>query len=323
MKSSNQNKIPESLDPQDWEKTRELMHQMVDDAIDYTKTLRNRKIWQPMPDEVIESFKTKLPQEPEDGNVVYEDFKTNVVPYAMGNVHPRFWAWYMGSGLMSGAIGDFWASVLNPNLGGGNHSGHKVEEQVIDWIKQMVHFPESASGLLVSGGSMANFTALAIARNVKAGYDIRTEGINSIIANKLVVYGSVEVHSCNQKALELLGMGAKGLIKIPVNVDYTINIEALKKQIKRDKSNGLKPIAIIGTSGTVNTGAIDDLEALAEICKAEDLWFHVDGAIGAIAMISDTVRPLLSGLERADSVALDLHKWMHMPFEAGCVLVKH
>ena len=323
MKSSNQNKIPESLDPQDWEKTRELMHQMVDDAIDYTKTLRNRKIWQPMPDEVIESFKTKLPQEPEDGNVVYEDFKTNVVPYAMGNVHPRFWAWYMGSGLMSGAIGDFWASVLNPNLGGGNHSGHKVEEQVIDWVKQMVHFPESASGLLVSGGSMANFTALAIARNVKADYDIRTEGINSIIANKLVVYGSVEVHSCNQKALELLGMGAKGLIKIPVNVDYTINIEALKKQIKRDKSNGLQPIAIIGTSGTVNTGAIDDLEALAEICKAEDLWFHVDGAIGAIAMISDAVRPLLSGLERADSVALDLHKWMHMPFEAGCVLVKH
>jgi glutamate/tyrosine decarboxylase-like PLP-dependent enzyme len=312
----------ETLDSEDWEQTRQLMHQMVDDAIIFTKTLRDRKIWQPMPDDILQSFKTKLPLNPQDSNTVYNEFKTTIMPYAMGNVHPRFWAWYMGSGLMSGAIGDFWASVLNPNIGGGNHSGHKVEEQVIDWVKEMVHFPESSSCLLVSGGSMANYTALAIARNVKAGYDIRTEGIIPEIANKMVVYGSTEVHSCNQKALELLGMGSKGLIKIPVNADYTINIETLKNQIKSDKASGLLPIAIIGTSGTVNTGAIDNLNALADICEEEGLWFHVDGAIGAIAMISDVVRPQLSGLERADSIALDLHKWLHMPFEVGCVVVK-
>jgi glutamate/tyrosine decarboxylase-like PLP-dependent enzyme len=312
----------ETLDPQDWEKTQQLMHQMVDEAFAFTKTLRDRKIWQQMPDNVLESFQTELPQEPQDGSAVYEEFKANVVPYIMGNVHPRFWAWYMGSGLMSGAMADFLASVLNPNLGGGNHSGHKVEEQVIDWIKEMVHFPKPSSGLLVSGGSMANFTALAIARNVKAGYDIRTEGIKLEIANKMVIYGSVEVHSCNQKALELLGMGAKGLVKIPVKDDYTMDIDMLKKQIAKDKASGLIPIAVIGTSGTVNTGAIDDLNAIADICKAEDLWFHVDGAIGAVAMISDQIRPLLTGLERADSVALDLHKWMHMPFEVACVLVK-
>ncbi len=323
MKSTETDEILETLDPQDWEKTRALLHQMVDDAIEFTKTLRERKIWQPMPEEILQSFKTKVPKEPSDGEAVYEELKSTIEPYIMGNVHPRFWAWYMGSGLMSGVIGDFWASVLNPNLGGGNHSGHKVEEQVIDWIKEMVQFPESSGGLLVSGGSMANFTALAIARNVKAGYDIRKEGISPEIANKMVVYGSTEVHSCNQKALELLGMGARGLVKIPVNKDFTINIEALKNQITKDKASGLQPIAIIGTSGTVNTGAIDDLNALANICKEENLWFHVDGAIGAIAMISETVRPLLSGLEKADSVALDLHKWMHMPFEAGCVLVKN
>ena len=322
MKPTNTSEILETLDPQDWEKTRSLMHQMVDDAIEFTKTLRDRKIWQPIPDEVLDSFKTKVPQEPSDQEAVYQELKTTIEPYIMGNVHPRFWAWYMGSGLMSGAIGDFWASVLNPNLGGGNHSGHKVEEQVIDWVKEMVEFPETSSGLLVSGGSMANFTALAIARNVKSGYDLRKEGIIPEIANKLVVYGSTEVHSCNQKALELLGMGTRSLVKIPVNKDYTINIEALKNQITKDRVSGLKPIAIIGASGTVNTGAIDDLNALADICKREDLWFHVDGCIGAIAMISDSVRPLLSGLEKADSVALDLHKWMHMPFEAGCVLVK-
>jgi len=323
MKSSQENETLETLDPQDWERTRTLMHQMVDDAIEFTKTIRDRKIWQPMPQEVLQSFKTQLPEDPSDGETVYAELKSNVMPYIMGNVHPRFWAWYMGSGLMSGAIGDFWASILNPNLGGGNHSGHKVEEQVIDWIKEIMRFPESSSGLLVSGGSMANFTALAVARNVKSGYDIRTEGITSETANKMVVYGSTEVHSCNQKALELLGMGAKSLVKIPVNKDFTINIDALKSQIIKDKEAGLQPIAIIGTSGTVNTGAIDDLNALADICKAENLWFHVDGCIGAIAMISDVVRPLLKGIERADSVALDLHKWVHMPFEVGCVLVKH
>jgi len=323
MKPIKTEDINETLDPQDWEQTRKLMHQMVDDAVNFTITLRDRKIWQSMPEEVLKSFRTKVPQEPEDGNVVYQDYKDMVMPYAMGNVHPRFWVWYMGSGLMSGAIGDFLASILNPNLGGGNHSGHKVEEQVIDWIKEMVHFPESSSGLLVSGGSMANFTALAIARNVKAGYDIRNEGITPEMANKMVVYGSTEVHSCNQKALELLGMGTRSLVKIPVNKDFTINIEALKVQIVRDKASGLHPICVIGTPGTVNTGAIDDLNALADICKAENLWFHVDGAIGAIAMISNMVKPLLAGIERADSVALDLHKWMHMPFEAGCVLVKH
>ncbi len=323
MKPTKPLETTETLDPQDWEKTRQLMHQMVDEAIDFTKTLRDRKIWQPMPDEVLKSFKTKVPQEPQDGAAVYEDYKKNIEPYAMGNVHPRFWAWYMGSGLLSGAMADFLASVLNPNLGGGNHSGHKVEEQVMDWIKDIMNFPQSSSGLLVSGGSMANFTALAIARNVKAGYDIRTEGITPELANKMVVYGSTEVHSCNQKALELLGMGTRGLVKIPVNTDYTINIDALKVQIAKDKAAGLQPICIIGTPGTVNTGAIDDLNSLADICENEGLWFHVDGAIGAIAMISDVVRPLLSGIERADSVALDLHKWLHMPFEAGCVLVKH
>jgi glutamate/tyrosine decarboxylase-like PLP-dependent enzyme len=185
MKPIKTEDINETLDPQDWEQTRKLMHQMVDDAVNFTKTLRDRKIWQSMPEEVLKSFQTKVPQEPEDGNVVYQDYKDMVMPYAMGNVHPRFWAWYMGSGLMSGAIGDFLASILNPNLGGGNHSGHKVEEQVIDWIKEMVHFQESSSGLLVSGGSMANFTALAIARNVKAGYDIRNEGITPEMDNKM------------------------------------------------------------------------------------------------------------------------------------------
>ena len=309
----------ETLDPQDWEQSKALMHQMVDDAFDYTKNVRERKIWQEMPDNVLETFTSKLPQQPNKAEAVYKELQENVLPYPMGNVHPRFWAWYMGNGTISGVMGDFWASIINPNLGGGNHAGHKVEEQVINWIKEIIEFPESSSGLLVSGGSMANYAALAVARNVKAGYDIRKEGLKE---NNLVFYASTEVHSCNTKAVELLGLGTKGLKKIAVNEDYTINIDALKKQITKDKANGLQPICIIATSGTVNTGAIDNLNAIAGICEKENLWFHVDGAIGAIAMLSDTLKPQLKGIERADSVALDLHKWLHMPFEAGCVIIK-
>lgn len=310
----------ETLDPQDWEQSKALMHQMVDDAFNHIETIRERPIWQQMPNQVLDSFKSPLPLEPEDAKKVYNDLQVNVVPYVMGNTHPRFWAWYMGSGTISGAVGDFWASILNPNLGGANHSGHKVEEQVISWIKEIMEFPQSSSGLLVTGGSMANTVALTVARNAKAGYDIRAEGLKN---NNLVYYASTEIHSCNTKAVELLGLGTKGLKKIDVNNNYTINITALKEQIKKDRENGLQPICVIGTSGTVNTGAVDDLDALADLCEEENLWFHVDGAIGAIAMLSETIKPQLKGIERADSVALDLHKWLHMPFEAGCVLVKH
>lgn len=309
----------ETLDPNDWEQSKALMHQMVEDAFDYVKNVRDCNIWQEMPENVLNHFKTPLPKQPTKAETVYKELQENILPYPMGNIHPRFWAWYMGGSTISGVMGDFWTSVINPNLGGGNHAAHKVEEQVINWIKEIIEFPKKASGLLVSGGSMANFTGLAVARNVKAGYDIRTEGIKE---NNLVFYASTEIHSCNTKAIELLGLGTKGLNKIQVNDNYTINIKALKEQIKLDKAKGLKPVCIIGTSGTVNTGAIDDLEAIATICKQENLWFHVDGAIGAIAMLSSKIKPLLKGIEQADSVALDLHKWLHMPFEAGCILVR-
>ncbi len=309
----------ETLDPHDWEQSKALMHKMVEDAFDYVQHVRDRKIWQDMPEEILNTFKTGLPKQPSDAASVYKELQNTVLPYPMGNIHPRFWAWYMGNGTISGIMGDFWASVLNPNLGGGNHAAHKVEEQVVNWIKEIIEFPATASGLLVSGGSMANYVGLTVARNVNAGYDIRSEGLKE---NNLVYYASTEIHSCNTKAVELLGLGTKSLKKIEVNADYTINIDALKKQIEIDKSKGLRPICVIGTSGTVNTGAVDNLEAIADICQQEQLWFHVDGAIGAIAMLSNTIKPKLKGIERANSVALDLHKWLHMPFEAGCIVIK-
>jgi glutamate/tyrosine decarboxylase-like PLP-dependent enzyme len=301
---------------------RALAHRMVDDAVDYIQHVAERPVWQPVPAATRQRLKSPAPRAPQKPELVYEDFKRDILPYPMGNIHPRFWAWYMGSGTFMGAMGDFLAAIMNPNVGGANHVANLVEQQVVGWMRDMLGFPADASGLLVSGASMANLIGLTVARNTHCGYDVRRQGVQAA-PGPLTVYASTEVHSCNQKAVETLGLGGHGLRGIPVKSDYTMDLEALQRQIDADRQAGMVPFCVIGSAGTINTGAIDDLNALADLCRREKLWFHVDGAIGAVAVLADNVRGQLAGMERADSVALDLHKWMHIPFEAGCVLVRH
>ncbi|MBQ0797730.1 MAG: aminotransferase class V-fold PLP-dependent enzyme [Porticoccaceae bacterium] len=311
----------ESLDPQDWEEMRALGHRMMDDAISYLQTVAERPVWQAMPEGHEQQFNAPLPRQPTPANEVYEEFLQNIFQYPMGNIHPRFWAWYMGSGTVMGALADFLSATMNSNVGGGNHAATLVEAQVINWLKELVGLPESASGLLVGGASMANLVGLTVARNTQAGFDVRQQGLQGS-PKKLMVYASSEIHSCNQKAVELLGLGTDSLRKIAVTSDYRMDMSALQDAITQDRAAGLQPICVIGTSGTINTGAIDPLNDIADLCIKENLWFHIDGAIGAVAMLADNIKEQLTGLDRADSIALDLHKWMHVPFEAGCVLVK-
>ena len=311
----------ENLDPQDWTAFRSLAHRMLDDMLDYQQHVRERPVWQPVPAETKAFLQQPLPQEPQPHEQVYQDFVHNVLPYPMGNIHPRFWGWVMGNGTPFSVMAELLAATMNPNMGGGEHGANYVEKQVIDWLKQMFAYPADASGLLVSGASMANLIGLTVARNTLAGYDLRHQGLRAG-PRQMVVYASQEVHSCVHKAVELLGLGRDALRLVPVNPAYEMELDALEQMIAADRAAGLQPFCVVGTAGTVNTGAIDDLQGLAEICARENLWFHVDGAIGAVAILAPEVHACVEGLQRSDSLALDLHKWMYMPFEAGCALVR-
>lgn len=321
---SEESRAEESLDPVDpkaWEEMRALAHRMVDDMMGYLETVRDRSVWQPVPEPVRARFNSPVPREGEGARAAYADFVRDVLPYPVGNIHPRFWGWVNGTGTPLGMLAEMLAAAMNPNVGGFDQSAIYVESQVLDWYKQLLGFPADASGILVSGGSMANFVGLAVARNSRAGFDVARDGLLGG-SRQMVAYGSSEMHSSIQKAVELLGVGSAFLRKIAVNSDYEIDVAALRAAISEDRARGLVPFCVVGTAGTVNTGAIDDLSALAAISEEEGLWFHIDGAFGALAVLSPAHAARLAGMERADSLAFDLHKWMYVPYEAGCTLIR-
>jgi aromatic-L-amino-acid/L-tryptophan decarboxylase len=309
-----------SLDPKDWNAFRRLAHRALDEALDFVESVRERPVWQPVPADIRTQLTEALPVDETPLETVYQHFRTAILPYATGNLHPRFFGWVHGTGQAGNILAEMLAATMNSNCGGRDHGAIYVEREVLGWCKQLFDFPPEASGLVVSGTSMANLIALGVARN--ASGPVRVSGLEQG-SNKLVAYASVEAHESVVKALETLGLGSHSLRKVAVNQDFTIDVTALQQAIAEDKDAGLRPFCVIACAGTVNTGAMDDLQHLARICAAEKIWFHVDGAFGALCMLSQRLRHRLRGIEQADSLAFDFHKWAHVQYDAGCVLVRN
>jgi glutamate/tyrosine decarboxylase-like PLP-dependent enzyme len=308
------------LDPEDWSEFRALGHRMLDEMVDYLSTVRERPAWQPVPDSVRLRRGEPLSAEATPLAEIYRDFRETVLPFPTGNIHPRFFGWVHGSGTPTGMLAELLAAGMNANLGGREHGAVYVERQVIGWCRDLFGFPATASGLLVTGTSLANLLAIAIARTARLGIEVRRHGLRG--APRLTAYAARTAHACIAKAMETLGLGSDALRLVPTDRDFRLDLAALRQAIAADRADGAEPFLVIGTAGTVDTGAIDDLAGLADLAAKERLWLHVDGAFGALAALSATLKPRLAGIERADSLAFDFHKWAHVPYDAGCVLVR-
>lgn len=308
-----------TLDPEDWSELRALGHQMVDDMVDFLANASERPVWQPMPAAKRAELQASLPRRPSSLSETYATFRQLIEPYATGNTHPRFMGWVHGGGNAVGMLAELLAGGLNANLGGRDHAPIELERQVIRWAAEMVGFPPDAAGVLLTGTSIANLVGVLVARTAALGPRVRQQGLAGA---RLTAYASAAAHQCVARAMDMAGFGSASLRLIPCDADGRIRLDALTDAIAHDRRDGAMPFIVIGTAGSVDTGAIDDLAALADICLTERIWFHIDGAFGATAMLAPSLRPLLAGIERADSIAFDFHKWTQVPYDAGCILVR-
>ena len=310
-----------TLDPEDWPSFRAQGHRMLDDMFDYLERIRERPVWQPIPDAVRASFRDRLPMQGSELSAVHQEFLDNVLPYSNGNVHPGFMGWVHGGGNAAGILAEMLAAGLNANLGGRDHAPIEVEKQVVGWMRELFRFPATASGLFVTGTSMANLIAVLIARDAALGFDARRSGV-AANPKRLTAYASLAAHGSLRRALDFCGLGSDALRLVSVDAQHRINIAALGRMIDADRAAGFTPFLIVGTAGTVDIGAIDDLDGLAVMASEHGMWLHVDGAWGALGILTPQIAPRLAGMEAADSLAFDFHKWGQVPYDAGFVLVR-
>ena len=311
--------VEKSLDPADWKSFRKQAHKMLDDMLDYTENLNTRNVWQPMPANIQAHLHSALTEK--NLEEAHADFMQNILPYAVGNAHPRFMGWVHGGGTPVGMLAEMLAAGLNANLGGRNQAPVEIERQVMRWVRDLFSFPETASGLFVTGTSMANLIGCLCAKTNVLGIETRQNGLQK--AAELTAYTSTAAHISVAQSLDISGLGTNALRKISVNANYEMDILVLEKAILSDKKEGKKPFLVVATVGTVDIGAIDDLQKIAALCEREKIWFHIDGAFGALAKLSKKIAPRLAGIELADSIAFDFHKWGQVPYDAGFILIRN
>ena len=303
---------------------RAQLYQVADMVADLYSEIEQQTVFSnPNPKKVRTIFEEPMPQEAKPIEKLMEVIKEAIIPNSTKHYSPHFYPWVTSSASQASILGDFIATALNINSTTWMNSAaaSEIEQQVIKWMGQFSGYNENAAGVILSGGSTANLTGLTIARRLKSKNNIGVNGLQN--QAQYTVYASEQCHFCMDKSVDMLGIGKKYLRKIRTHSNYTIDLGSLENQIKQDISAGYLPMCIIGNAGTVNTGAIDPLEELAQLCKVYNLWFHIDAAYGGCAANLPTVKEKFKGFKKANSVAIDLHKWLFVPFEAACILVKN
>ncbi|KAL3927159.1 MAG: hypothetical protein SGPRY_002954, partial [Prymnesium sp.] len=330
-----------SLDPRGdhaWDELRESAHSLLDASLDHLVSCSHGRVWTPAPESLRSGLLSPLPRDPSPLSSVCKQMRS-FLPYGVGNTHPRFFGWVHGSGTPAGLLPELVAAAINANCGGRDHIGIHLERAVLGWARELAGFPAGCGALLTSGTSMATVIAIKAARDQRMGFEACREGgvcyaggggggggeggcRGGGVEGRLLGYIAEGGHSCAKRAFDLLGLGSSQLRAVPLTPDFGMDLLALRSLVTADRQAGGMPFALLGTAGSVNVGAIDPLNLLADFAEEQDLWFHVDGAIGCAALLSDVARPLLSGLSRANSLAFDFHKWLHVNYDCGCVLVR-
>jgi glutamate/tyrosine decarboxylase-like PLP-dependent enzyme len=309
-----------TLDPDDWQALRALGHRMLDDMFDHLEHIRARPVWQEMPAAARDHLRAPLPRSPGSLEAAYRDLQQHVVPYTVGNPHPGFMGWVHGAGTPVGMLAEMMAGALNANVGGRNQAPVEVEQQISTWMAALFGFPDAARGVFVTGTSIANFMGVVVARTAALGRDVRAHGLAGHAG--LRAYASTEAHGCIAKAMDMAGFGTDALRGVRADAAGRMDLQDLATQVDADRRAGLRPFLVVASAGTVNTGAIDPLAALADFAREQSLWLHVDGAYAALGMLAPDVAPLLAGIDRADSIAFDFHKWGQVPYDAGYFMAR-
>ncbi|ELZ78125.1 aromatic-L-amino-acid decarboxylase [Haloferax larsenii JCM 13917] len=311
-------------DPDDF---RELGYRTVDMIASYLEDIDNRPVFPGKPQTEVEAvFDDPLPETGQDPAAVLDEWPDRVLPNATAVGSPRYFGFVMGSGTPMSVFAEALAASVNMNAGGWKAApaATEIERQTIEWLAEMIGYPTDCGDLFTSGGTMANFTGILTALRANAEYDTKSRGLQSPERpGQFRLYmADHEGHSSVYRVAELLGLGSDAVRLVPSNDDFTMDVDALEARLDRDEADGDVPFCVVAQVGSINAGAIDPLADIADVCADHDVWFHADGACGAVGAILPEKRPQYAGLERADSVTLDPHKWLYIPYECGCILVE-